>query len=76
MAGGWIRLNDEKLRKLYTLSNVIREIKSKLMGWVGHVTCMGEMINAYGIVVGKPEGKRTLRRPGDRWEDSMRWDLE
>jgi len=37
-------------------------IKSKRMRWVGHVACMGEMRNAYKILVGKPEGKRSLRR--------------
>jgi hypothetical protein len=26
------------------------------------------MINAYKILVGKPEGKRSLRRPRCRWE--------
>jgi hypothetical protein len=30
--------------------------------------------NAYNILVGKPEGKRTLGRPGRRWED-IRMDL-
>jgi hypothetical protein len=25
--------------------------------WVGHVACMGEMINAYKILVGKPDWK-------------------
>jgi hypothetical protein len=29
---------------------------------------MGE-INAYNILVGKPEGKRYLGRPRRRWED-------
>jgi hypothetical protein len=28
------------------------------MKWVGHVTLMGEMRNAYKIEVRKPEGKR------------------
>jgi hypothetical protein len=31
--------------------------------WAGHVACMGEKRNAYGILVGKLEGKRPLRRP-------------
>jgi hypothetical protein len=30
---------------------------------------------AYNILVGKPEGKRTLGRPRRRWEDNMRMDL-
>jgi len=33
------------------------------MEWVGQVACMGEMRNAYKILVGKPEGKRLLGRP-------------
>jgi hypothetical protein len=30
---------------------------------VGHVAYMREVINAYEFVLGKPEGKRPLRRP-------------
>jgi hypothetical protein len=29
----------------------------------GHVACTGEMRNLYKILVGKPEGRRPLRRP-------------
>jgi hypothetical protein len=36
---------------------------------------MGEMKNAYSILVGKPEGKRPHRRPRCRWEDNIRMDL-
>jgi hypothetical protein len=36
---------------------------------------MGKKTNAYGILVGKPEGKRPLGRPGRRWEDNIRMDL-
>jgi hypothetical protein len=33
---------------------------------------MGEMRNAYKILVGKLEGKRPLGRPTDRLEDNIR----
>ena len=33
------------------------------------MSCMEEMGNAYEILVGKPEGKRTLARPRHRWQD-------
>jgi hypothetical protein len=33
---------------------------------------MGEMRNAYGILVGKPEGKKTLRRPRRRLMDNIK----
>ena len=30
----------------------------------------------YRVLVGKPEGKRPLRRPRRRWVDNMRMDLQ
>jgi hypothetical protein len=35
----------------------------------------GEERKVYKILVGKPEGKRLLRRPRHRWEDGIRMDL-
>jgi hypothetical protein len=32
---------------------------------------MGEGRGTYGVLVGKPEGKRPLRKPRRRWEDNM-----
>jgi hypothetical protein len=34
------------------------------------------MKNAYKILVGKCEGKRSLRRPRHRWEDNIDMDLK
>ena len=36
---------------------------------------MEESINAYRVLVGKPEGKRSLERPRRRWEDNIKMDL-
>jgi len=36
---------------------------------------MGEIRNAYNILVGKSEGKRPRGRPRSRWEDNIRMDL-
>jgi hypothetical protein len=36
---------------------------------------MGEMTNVYKVLVGKPEGKRPLRRHMHGWEDNIRMDL-
>jgi hypothetical protein len=36
---------------------------------------MGEVRNAYTILVEKPEGKRPLGRTRRRWEDNIRIDL-
>jgi hypothetical protein len=35
----------------------------------------GEKMNAYSILVGKPNGKRPLERPRCRWEDNIRMDV-
>jgi hypothetical protein len=35
----------------------------------------GEKMDAYRILVGKPEGKRPLVLPRRRWEDNIRIDL-
>jgi hypothetical protein len=56
------KLHNEELYNLYSLPNIIRMIKSWRMRWAGHVTRMGEKMNAYRILVGKPEGKRPLGR--------------
>jgi cyclophilin family peptidyl-prolyl cis-trans isomerase len=61
LAGGWRRLRYEELHNLYDSPNIIRVIKSKMIR-TGHVARMGEMRNAYNILVGKPEGKRSLVR--------------
>jgi hypothetical protein len=39
--------------------------------WAEHVARMGEKRNAYRLLVGKPEGKRPLRRPRRRWVDIL-----
>jgi hypothetical protein len=36
---------------------------------------MGEARNVYSVLVGKPEGKIPLGRPGHRWEDGIKMDL-
>jgi hypothetical protein len=36
----------------------------------------GEERGVYRVLVGKPEGKTPLGRPGHRWEDNIRMDLK
>jgi hypothetical protein len=45
------------------------------MRWAGHVARIGEKINPYRILVGKPEGKRPLGRPRRTCVDNIRIDL-
>jgi hypothetical protein len=62
VTGGWRKLHNEELCDLYSSSSIIRIIKSRRLRWAGHVARMGEKRNAYRLLVGKPEGKRPVRR--------------
>jgi hypothetical protein len=42
------------------------------MKWARHAERMGEIKNAYKILVGKPEGKRPFGRPRRRWDDNIK----
>jgi hypothetical protein len=37
---------------------------------------MGERRGVYRVLVRKPKGKRPFRRPGRRWEDNIKMDLQ
>jgi hypothetical protein len=37
---------------------------------------MGERRGVYGVLVGNPEGKRSLERPTRRWEDNIKMGLQ
>jgi hypothetical protein len=64
VAGGWRRLHNEELHNLYASPNFIRVIKSKRLIWAVHVARMEEMINAYTLLIGVPEGRIPFRKPG------------
>jgi len=70
----WRKLHNEKLNLYYSYSSV-RVIKSRRMGWAGHVARMGDKREVYRVLVGKPEGKRPLGRPRRRLEDTIKMDL-
>jgi hypothetical protein len=50
-------------------------IKSKRMSWAEHIARMGEKMNEYRILVGKPDGKKPLGRQKCRWVDNIEMDI-
>jgi len=76
VTGEWRGLHIAKLNDLYSSPNVVRVIKSRRMRWAGHVARMGEEREVYRFLVGKPEGRRSLRRPRRRWVVNIRMDLQ
>ena len=66
VTGEWRKLHNEELNDLYSLPNIVRVVKSRRMGWAGHVAHMGEDRGVHRVLVGKPEGKTPLGRPRRR----------
>jgi hypothetical protein len=75
VTGGWRKLHTEVLHGLYYSPSIVRVIKASRMRWAGHVARMGEVRDAYNILVGRPEGRRPLGRPRRRWEDNIKMGL-
>jgi hypothetical protein len=73
--GDWRKLHNEELHNLYSSPNIIRRIKSRRMRRAGHVARMGEKMNAYRVLVGKPDGMRPPGRPRRWWVDNIKMDL-
>ena len=76
VTGEWRKLHNEELNDLYSLPNIVRVVKSRRMRWAGHVARMGEDRDVHKVLVGKPEGKRTLGRPRHRWENNIKLDFQ
>jgi hypothetical protein len=76
VTGEWRKLHEEELDDLYSSPNIVRVIKSRRIRWAGNVARIGEERGVYGVLVGKPEGKRPLGRPRRRCEDNIRMDLQ
>jgi hypothetical protein len=74
--GSWRKLHNDELRNLYSSPNIFRVIKTIRMRWAGLLVRTGEGKGVYNrILVGRPEGKRSLGRPRRRWEDNIKMDL-
>jgi hypothetical protein len=67
------KLHNEELNGLYSPPNTIRVIKSRRIGWAGHVAGMGKRRVLYRVWVGKPEGKRPFEDPGVDGRIILRW---
>jgi hypothetical protein len=69
------KLHNEELHNLYSSPNIIRQIKSRLMRWAGHVARMGKERKVYKVLMGKSEGKIPFGIPRCRWEEGIRMDV-
>jgi hypothetical protein len=65
--GEWRKLHSEEFHILYSFSNISRQIKSRRMRWVEHVSYMGEKRKMYRVLVAKPEGQGIDGKMGSEW---------
>ena len=65
-----LKVNDQ-----YCSANFTWVIKSRRMGWAGHVA-RGERRGVYGVLVGKPEGKGQRARLRHGWDDNIKMDFQ
>jgi hypothetical protein len=73
--GSWRKLYNDELHSLYSSPNIVRVIKSRRMRWAGHVARVGQGRGVYGVLVRRPEGKRSLGRPRRRSKDNIKMDF-
>lgn len=73
--GEWRKLHNCELHDLYASVNINRIIKSRRLGWAGHVARMGDNRTAARVMRGNPKVRRPLGRPRLRWEDNVKADL-
>ena len=69
-------LHIAELHALSSSSNIIRNLQSRLLKWAGHVARMELSRNVYKVLVGRPEGKRPLGRPRQRWENNIKTNFQ
>jgi hypothetical protein len=75
VTGEWGKLHKE-LNDPCSSPTIVWVIKSRRIRWAGHVVHMGEGRGVYRVLVGKPEGKRTMGRHRHRWEGNIKMDLQ
>lgn len=70
------KLHDDELQNFYSLPSIIRMYQLKRDEMDRACRTLGEKLNAYRILVGKPEEKRPLGRSKCRGMIIFKWILE
>ena len=58
------------------MPNIIRNLNSRRLRWVGDVARTEKFRNGYRVSVGKPEGMSPLRSPSRRWEYNIKMNFK
>ncbi|CAG9127431.1 unnamed protein product [Plutella xylostella] len=73
--GSWRVRKNQEIEDLISEPNIIGQIKSQRLRWLGHLQRMGEDRAAKRAYLGVPSGRRPVGRPKYRWSDEVGKDL-
>lgn len=76
VTGDWRKMHDEELHDTYSSPDILGAIKSRGMGWAGHVARAGDRRDACRVLVGKRDGRRLLEKLRHRCEDNIKMDIQ
>ena len=68
--------HNEQPNILHCSPTVTWVMKSRRLGWAGHVARIEDRRVTYRVLVGKPAGKRPLGIPRRIWEDNIKMDFQ
>jgi hypothetical protein len=74
VAGGWRNLHNRGFHNMYFLPNVTL-MKSRMIGWTGHVALVEEIRDACEILVGNSQGNELPEIRRLRLEDNIEMDF-
>ncbi|KAG8229246.1 hypothetical protein J437_LFUL018566, partial [Ladona fulva] len=74
--GQWRIWKNRELEELYQHPNIVSEIRSNRLRWLGHIKRMPEDRMVKKIYVGHPGGRRLRGRPCKRMLDDFEDDLQ
>ncbi|KAG7309934.1 hypothetical protein JYU34_004449 [Plutella xylostella] len=73
--GSWRVRKNQEIEDLISEPNILGQIKSQRLRWLGHLQRMGEDRAAKRAYLGVPSGRRPVGRPRYRWSDEVGKDL-
>lgn len=67
----WRYRTNTELRDLYTQPDLVQEIKSRRLRWLGHIARMEDRSMVKTLFMGNSGGNRRQGRPKKRWHDDV-----
>ncbi|CAG9112619.1 unnamed protein product [Plutella xylostella] len=74
--GEWRQRYNREIENIVSEPNIIGEIKSSRLRWLGHVERMGEDRAVSKVYLGQPSGRRPVGRPRYHWKNEVAKDLK